>query len=76
MHTIAIHATMRMTVRLTLWASSRTCRLVEVFRRWLHERATAAALHELDDAALKDLGICRCEIPWLARSTRSELDMR
>jgi uncharacterized protein YjiS (DUF1127 family) len=28
----------------------------------------ANALEALNDATLKDIGICRCEIPWIARN--------
>lgn len=36
--------------------------------RWWRERRTAGALQELDDAALKDIGVHRCEIPAVARA--------
>jgi uncharacterized protein YjiS (DUF1127 family) len=37
-------------------------------RRWYRERHMANALEALNDATLKDIGICRCEIPWIARN--------
>ena len=37
-------------------------------RGWYLERRMASALVELDDAALKDIGIYRCEIPSIARA--------
>jgi uncharacterized protein YjiS (DUF1127 family) len=46
--------------------------LLGALRRWWRERRTAAALHGLDDAGLKDLGIHRCQIPSIAR--RRQLD--
>jgi uncharacterized protein YjiS (DUF1127 family) len=39
-------------------------------RRWYREWRMSRALQALDDALLKDIGIYRCEIPWIAR-TRS-----
>ena len=41
-------------------------------RRWWRERRMAAALHALDDATLKDIGLYRCEIPSVARARRAE----
>lgn len=37
-------------------------------RRWWRERRMAAALHELDDAKLKDIGLYRGEIPSVVRA--------
>jgi uncharacterized protein YjiS (DUF1127 family) len=37
-------------------------------RRWYREGRMAKALEALNDATLKDIGICRCEIPWIARN--------
>ena len=37
-------------------------------RRWYRKRRMANALAALDDAALKDIGIYRCAIPWIART--------
>jgi uncharacterized protein YjiS (DUF1127 family) len=36
--------------------------------RWYREWRMANALEALNDATLKDIGICRCEILWLARN--------
>jgi hypothetical protein len=36
---------------------------------WWQARRTAGALQQLDDAALKDIGVCRCEIDWFAHAT-------
>ena len=41
-------------------------------RGWWRERRVAAALHALDDATLKDIGLYRCEIPSVARARRAE----
>ncbi len=41
---------------------------LRALRRRLRERRTAASLDTLDDAILKDIGICRCEIPSIARA--------
>ena len=46
--------------------------LLGALRRWRRERRTAVALHSLDDAGLKDLGIYRCQIPSIARQCDSE----
>jgi uncharacterized protein YjiS (DUF1127 family) len=40
-------------------------------RLWWRERRVAAALHALDDATLKDIGLYRCEIPSIARARRA-----
>jgi uncharacterized protein YjiS (DUF1127 family) len=37
-------------------------------RRWYRERRMANALEALNDATLKDIGICRCAIPSIARN--------
>lgn len=37
-------------------------------RRWYRELRMSNALEALDDAALKDIGIYRCAIPWIART--------
>jgi uncharacterized protein YjiS (DUF1127 family) len=44
--------------------------LLRNLRCWYRERRMSNALGALDDASLKDIGIYRCEIPWIAR-TRS-----
>ncbi len=40
--------------------------------RWWRERRMAAALHALDDATLKDIGLYRGEIPSIARARCAE----
>jgi uncharacterized protein YjiS (DUF1127 family) len=40
--------------------------------RWWRERRMAGALHALDDATLKDIGVYRGEIPSLARARFAE----
>ncbi len=40
--------------------------LLGLLRRWWRERRTAAALHGLDDAGLKDLGLGRSQIASIA----------
>jgi uncharacterized protein YjiS (DUF1127 family) len=42
-------------------------------QRWYRERRMAKALETLNDATLKDIGISRCEIPWLARHCGSDV---
>ena len=50
--------------------------LLSALRRWWRERRTAAALHGLDDAGLKDLGIHRCQISSIARQCQLEWGSR
>lgn len=54
---------------MTALKAGRTWRLVRAFARWRHQRRTEMALDVLDDAILKDIGVCRCEIQAIARST-------
>jgi uncharacterized protein YjiS (DUF1127 family) len=54
---------------LASWVSSHAHIRLRAFRRWLHERRTTVALQTLDDAALKDIGVRRCEIPSIAHET-------
>lgn len=42
------------------------CRLFEVLMAWRERRATMRALAALDDGALKDIGVFRCEIDAVA----------
>ena len=44
---------------------------LQEFRRWYRERRTVSALQALGDADLKDIGICRCEIAYIARIRRA-----
>ena len=48
------------------WAA-RPRHLARSLDAWWRERAMVAALGALDDAALKDIGVYRGEIPGLAR---------
>ena len=41
-------------------------------RRWMAERRMMIALQELDDATLKDVGVSRGEIPWIAQQRCAE----
>jgi uncharacterized protein YjiS (DUF1127 family) len=57
--------------RPVFWACSMiTAGLRTVARRW-RENRMVAKLERLDDVTLKDLGICRCEIEYLARTQAS-----
>ena len=62
-----------MTIQITTGTPARasdwTRAAVRVLARWRRERRTTRVLEALDDAMLKDFGVYRCEIPWLARST-------
>jgi uncharacterized protein YjiS (DUF1127 family) len=40
--------------------------------RWMKERRMVIALQELDDATLKDIGVSRGEIPWIAQQRCAE----
>jgi len=53
--------------RMTQCRAERLHGPLSALRRWWRERRTAAALHGLDDAGLKDLGIDRCQNPSTAR---------
>jgi hypothetical protein len=41
-------------------------------RRWRQRRRNAAALYALDDAVLKDIGVCRCAIEYIVREQNGE----
>jgi uncharacterized protein YjiS (DUF1127 family) len=58
------------------WTTGEPNALLQGLRRRWRERRAAAALHALDDATLKDLGLHRCEIPGIARARRAELERR
>ena len=46
----------------------------EGFDRWHRRRATILELSALDDRVLKDIGICRADIPEIARTLRARPD--
>jgi uncharacterized protein YjiS (DUF1127 family) len=54
--------------RLVLWSCSVIAAGMRAIGRWWLERRIAATLERLDDAILKDIGICRSEIPYVART--------
>ena len=54
--------------RLVLWSCSVIAAGMRAIGRWWLERRIAATLDRLDDATLKDIGICRSEIPYVART--------
>jgi uncharacterized protein YjiS (DUF1127 family) len=58
--------------------NSASSSLLSGMRRWYQEWRMANALAALDDATLKDIGICRCGIPWTlapsALPTRHDMD--
>jgi uncharacterized protein YjiS (DUF1127 family) len=47
--------------------STRTGSAVRAISQWLRERRMRIALQQLDDTILKDIGVYRCEIPWIAQ---------
>ena len=54
------------------WTTGEPNALLQGLRRRWRERRAAAALQELDDAALKDIGVHRCEVPGIiARARRA-----
>jgi uncharacterized protein YjiS (DUF1127 family) len=42
-------------------------RVLQALARWRREQRIIATLESMDDALLKDIGICRCEILRVAR---------
>ena len=54
--------------RLVLWSCAMIAAGMRTIGRWRLERRIAATLERLDDATLKDIGICRSEIPYVART--------
>ena len=42
-------------------------RALQTLARWRREQRVIATLQSMDDALLKDIGICRCEILRVAR---------
>jgi uncharacterized protein YjiS (DUF1127 family) len=57
-------ATARMALRAVAATRHRLWRL----GCWWRAQRAAGELQALDDAILKDIGVCRCEIPFLARA--------
>jgi uncharacterized protein YjiS (DUF1127 family) len=53
---------LQMSLRSMLWR----------MRRWMKERRMVIALQGLDDATLKDIGVSRGEIPWIAQQRCAE----
>ena len=70
----------RVTIRTTARAGPRTSsRLHSVIRaidRWRRTRRTMMALQVLDDAMLTDIGVSRCAIDWVARSSSPDPEAR
>jgi uncharacterized protein YjiS (DUF1127 family) len=46
--------------------------LLRSLDRWIRERRMVIALEELDNATLKDIGVSRGEIPWIAQQRCAE----
>jgi uncharacterized protein YjiS (DUF1127 family) len=67
MHTLSIQMTGGMAMQ-----ASKVLHIVWAIKRWWLECRTRAALAALDDAALKDIGLYRCAIPWAARMAHAE----
>jgi uncharacterized protein YjiS (DUF1127 family) len=57
-------------------AGGMALRLARAMRRGWLERRTIAALEALDDATLKDIGLSRCAIPWVAWVTHADTRSR
>jgi uncharacterized protein YjiS (DUF1127 family) len=57
-------------------AGGTALRMARALRRWWLERRTIAALEALDDVMLKDIGLCRCAIPWTAWAIHAETKSR
>jgi uncharacterized protein YjiS (DUF1127 family) len=60
------------TIQTATWATGGAHSLLRAVRRRWRERRMAAALHALNDATLKDIGVYRGEIPSIARARRAE----
>ena len=60
------------TIQTATWATGGAHILLRAVRRRWRERRMAAALHALNDATLKDIGVYRGEIPSIARARRAE----
>src|SRR3712207_5123286 len=61
-----------MTIQIAAGAISGAHSLLQALRCWWRERRTTAELHSLNDAALKDIGISRRQIPSIARRYATE----
>jgi uncharacterized protein YjiS (DUF1127 family) len=46
---------------------------LQAANEWRRIRRARAEMSSLSDATLKDIGVCRSEIPWLAQHGRSDL---
>lgn len=49
--------------------------LVRGFRQWSRSRATAKALHSLDNHTLQDIGLVRGDIDWVAEELASRAEL-
>ena len=56
----------QVSVQLAAWAAVAARTRLQLLRRWWRERSMANALNALDDAELKDIGVYRSEIPYIA----------
>jgi uncharacterized protein YjiS (DUF1127 family) len=61
----------RAVVRLVFWSCSTIATGMRAVARRRRQSRNVAKLERLDDVTLKDLGICRCEIEYLARTQGS-----
>jgi uncharacterized protein YjiS (DUF1127 family) len=68
---VTLHFVARVTVRLVFWSYSTISAGMQALARRRREFRIMATLARLDDVTLKDLGICRCEIEYLARTQAS-----
>jgi len=53
--------------RLAAFMRRRCTEGVRALHRWLRYRSQRAMLSRLDDEMLRDIGLYRCEIDWVAR---------
>jgi uncharacterized protein YjiS (DUF1127 family) len=54
-----------------LWSFSMIMAGMRAIRRWRLERGIVATLERLDDRTLYDIGVCRSEIQYVARTQAS-----
>ena len=64
----ALGVTARTATLIALSVVAAPWRGFQAFSRWRREQQIAASLQALDDASLRDIGVCRCEIDFVARS--------